>query len=49
MKQKIIKKNKTFNQSYILSAMVQYWELHGRFNLSLYSEIIKAKMQKTNN
>lgn len=49
MKQKNIKKISTpFDHSYILSAMVSYWEQHGRFNLSLYSEVLKAKLQKTN-
>jgi hypothetical protein len=50
MQQKNIKKIRNpFNHSFTLSAMVNYWEQHGRFNLSLYSEVIKAKMQKTNN
>jgi hypothetical protein len=48
MKQKNIKKITPFNHSFMLSAMVNYWEQHGRFNLSLYSEVVKAKMQKTN-
>jgi hypothetical protein len=48
MKQKNIKKVNPFIHSYMLSAMIDYWELHGRFNLSLYSEVVKAKMQRTN-
>ena len=49
MKQKNIKKIITpFNQSFTISAMVNYWEQNGRFNLSLYSEVIKAKLQTTN-
>lgn len=49
MQQKNIKKqNKNFYQPYILNAMVNYWEQHGRFNLPLYSEVVKAKLQKTN-
>jgi hypothetical protein len=48
MKQKNIKKTKNYIHRYTLSAMVDYWELNGRFNLSLYSEVIKAKLQITN-
>jgi len=35
---------------YMLSAMVNYWENNnGRFNLSLFTEVLKAKLEKNKN
>jgi hypothetical protein len=34
----------------MLSAMVNYWENNnGRFNLSLFTEVLKAKLEKNKN
>jgi hypothetical protein len=35
---------------YMLSSMVKHWENNnGRFNLTLYIEVLKAKLQKNKN
>ncbi len=39
-----------FKKRVILSAMINYWEKNnGRFNMSLYTEVVKAKLQKSIN
>jgi hypothetical protein len=48
MTTKIRQTIKPFKKRYMLSAMINYWENNnGRFNLSLYSEVLKAKLQKS--
>lgn len=51
MKQKNSKKTNTFDHKNILvlSAMVNYWEQNGRFNLPLYTEVLMAKLKRANN